>query len=160
MPAQLQTLSLSRLSRLRRQELVERNVLRLICLGLVAVSLAGLLYLTQASAATTLYYEIQELRQDKERLQRTRDRLRGDVAALTAPKRVKSLAQDLGFQSTPHTEFLPGIKTPVVVQQPPPTVPADSPPAIERLLARTSGWLQGALSVLPPPQQVEAGLAD
>lgn len=102
----LQTLPLSRLSRLRRQELIQRHVLRLICLGIAVLSLAGLLYLTQRSAVTTTTYEIQELQLEKERLQRKRDRLRADIARLTAPERVSTRAEALGFEPAHPTEFL------------------------------------------------------
>lgn len=160
MPAQLQTLSLSRLSRLRRQELVERRVLRLIFLGLVVLSLAGLLYLTQASAVTTANYEIQELQREKQRLQRERDRLRADIAALTSPQYVEARAQALGFRTLPPAEFLVVTEVPIVAQQLPVTSPSKSPPApLEMLLTRTSVWLQTAIGLLPAPQPVEAGPA-
>ncbi len=189
MPAQLQTLSLSRLSRLRRQELIERRVLRLIFLGLVVLSLAGLLYLTQASAVTTTTYEIQELQHERERLLRGRDRLRAEIAVLTSPENVEARAQALGFRAAPPAEFL--VVTEVPIQQMadgrwsvsplvvwssshsidlstrlpdygttrPPDHPAIGYQPLETLLTRASTWLQGAMSLLPAPQQVEAGSA-
>lgn len=160
MPAQLQTLSLSRLSRLRRQELIERRVLRLIFLGLVVLSLAGLLYLTQASAVTTTTYEIQELQRDRERLLRRRDRLRAEIAVLTSPENVKARAQALGFRAAPPAEFLAIGRW----ADGPPSAISHQPSAIgyqplEALLSRASTWLQGAMNLLPAPQQVEAGTA-
>lgn len=92
--------------RARREELVERYVLRLICLGIAILSLAGLLYLTQRSTVTTTVYEIQELQLQKERLQRERDRLRADVARLTAPERVRARAEALGFEPARPAEFV------------------------------------------------------
>lgn len=182
MPAQLQTLSLSRLNRLRRQELVQRHVLRLIFLGLVAVSLAGLLYLTQASAVTTTTYEIQELQSEIQRLQRRRDRLRADIAVLTSPAYVEARARALGFRTLRPTEFLvitdvpgPALSSAKVVARRSlmpstleraqgsaghgtGTAPLERPPApLERLLARTSSWLKTVASVLPAPRRVEAG---
>ncbi len=160
MSAQLQTLSLSRLSRLRRQEIVERHMLRLIILGLVVLSLAGLLYLTQASAVTTTTYEIQELQQKKERLQRRRDRLRADIAALTRPERVKARAEELGFRPADPSEFLAVSKVPVVAQAPPISPEKQPHSAAESFLMRVSTWLQASASVFPAPQQVEAGSAE
>ncbi len=158
MSAQLQTLS--RLSRLRRQELVERRVLRLIFLGLVVLSLAGLLYLTQASAVTTANYEIQELQRDKLRLQRKRDRLRAENAALTSPPYVEARAEALGFRAVPAAEFLVVNEVPILAQRSPTTSPPESTPApLETLLTRTSVWLQTAIGLLPAPQRVEAGPA-
>jgi cell division protein FtsL len=177
MPAQTQTLSLARFSRLRRQELVERRALRLIFLGLVILSLAGLLYLTQASAVTTTTYEIQELQRQKQRLQRRRDHLRAEIAALTSPERVEARARALGFRAAPPAEFLAVTEVPVLAlssasvmtQQSsvPPTrlgtdasPPESRPPApLETFLSRTSNWLQIAMGLLPAPQQVEAGAA-
>lgn len=168
MPAQLQTLSLSRLSRLRRQELVERRVLRLIFLGLVVLSLAGLLYLTQASAVTTTDYEIQELQHEKQRLQRERDRLRAEIAVLTLPDNVEARAQALGFRASPPAEFLVVNEVPIMAQRSPTsssglrarTSSPERPPApLETLLTRTSTWLQTAIRLLPAPQQAEAGSA-
>lgn len=160
MPAQLQTLSLARLGRLRRQELVERRVLRLIFLGLVVLSLAGLLYLTQASAVTTANYEIQELQREKQRLQRERDRLRADIAALTSPQYVEARAQALGFRASPPAEFLVIHEVPIVARQLAVTSPSESTPApVEIFLTRTSVWLQTAIGLLPAPQRVEAGPA-
>lgn len=161
MPAQLQTVSLSRLSRLRRQELVERRVLRLVFLGLLVLSLAGLLYLTQASAVTTLSYEIQELQRDKQRLKRERDRIRAEIAVLTSPERVEARARALGFRALPPAEFLAVTEVPIVAKRLPSTSPPEEPPApLETLLARTSTWLQTAVGLLPAPQRVEAGPAD
>ncbi len=158
MSAQLETLS--RLSRLRRQELVERRVLRLIFLGLVVLSLAGLLYLTQASAVTTATYEIQELQRQAQRLERRRDRLRADIARLTSPENVQARARALGFRASPPAEFLVVTEVPIMVQRPPMTPLPDRPPApLEVLLSRTSNWLQTAMSLLPAPQRVEAGPA-
>jgi len=185
MPAQTQTLSLSRFSRLRRQELVERRALRLIFLGLVILSLAGLLYLTQASAVTTTTYEIQELQRQKQRLQRRRDHLRAEIAALTLPENVEARARALGFRAAPPAEFLAVTEVPVLAlssagvmaqQSSVPSTrlrtgpstrlkteaspPESRPPApLETLLSRTSNWLQIAMGLLPAPQQVEAGAA-
>lgn len=162
MSAQLQTLSLSRLSRLRRQELIEQHLLRLICLGLVALSLAGLLYLTQASAVTTTTYEIQELQQREQRLLRKRDRLRAKIAADTQPQILRDQALALGFESTPPSEFLPVIETPVLAQQPRRAIPlAEQPPGpLEHALTEASEWFQDTMGLLPAPRQVEAGAVE
>ncbi|MFQ5595009.1 MAG: hypothetical protein ACE5HA_12760 [Anaerolineae bacterium] len=161
MPAQLQTLSLLRLGRLRRQELVERHVLRLIFLGLVILSLAGLLYLTQASAVTTANYEIQELQREKQRLQRERDRLRAEIAALTSPQSVEARAQTLGFRASPPAEFLVVNEVPIMARQlSVPSPPESMPAPLEMLLTRTSVWLQTAIGLLPAPQRAEAGSAE
>ncbi|MFQ5854497.1 MAG: septum formation initiator family protein [Anaerolineae bacterium] len=160
MPAQLQTLSLSRLGRLRRQELVKRHVLRLICFGLVALSLAGLLYLTQASSVTTTTYEIQELQNEIQRLQRRRDRLRAEIAELTAPEHIEARAHALGFRASPPAEFLVVTEVPMMAQRPAMTSPPEKTATpLETLLARASTWVQTAMSLLPAPRQVEAGPA-
>lgn len=160
MSAQLQTLSLSRLSRLRRQELVERHLLRLACLGVVVLSLAGLLYLTQASAVTTTSFQIQELQREKQRLQRERDRLRAEIAVATSPERVKARAYALGFRPVPPSEFLAVTELPVMAQRAPESSPVMRPPGpIEELLTQAGHWLQAAMTLLPAPQQVEAGPA-
>jgi cell division protein FtsL len=161
MPAQVQTLSLSRFSRLRRQELIERRVLRLIVLGLMALSLAGLLYLTQASAVTTTTYRIRELQAEKQRLQRERDRLRADIAVLAAPEVVQEKARKLGFRPALPSEFLLVREIPVMARQSPATSPTDRtfPSLLDSLLARTENLLRMAMSLLPEPAQAEAGPA-
>lgn len=162
MSAQLQTLSLSRLGRLRRQEFVEQHLLRLICLGLVALSLAGLLYLTQASAVTTTTYEIQELQQREQRLLRERDRLRAQIAVATQPQIVRERALALGFEPTQPGDLLPVTEAPVLAQQPSRTVPIaeQSPGTLELVLAEASEWLQDTMGLLPATRQVEAGSAE
>jgi cell division protein FtsL len=122
-------------SRLRRQELIQRHVLRLICLGIAILSLAGLLYLTQRSALTTTTYEIQELQLEKQRLQRQRDRLRADIARLTAPERVRARAEALGFEPAQPAEFL-AINLPTPPAQPGP--PAPVPNSVEGPIPRTA----------------------
>lgn len=161
MPTHLQTLSLSHLSRLRQQEFVERHALRVVFLGIVVLSLAGLLYLTQASAVTTTTYEIQELQDKKQRLQRKRDRLQGEIAGFTSPERIRSRAQALGFRMSPPDEFLTVTKTPVVAQRSPIITATQAPPSrLETLLTQTSHWLHTAVTLLPAPQKVEAGSAN
>lgn len=162
MPVQLQTLSFNdiRPTIRKQQELIERHALRLICLGIATLSLAGLLYLTQASAITTTTYEIQELQRKQQRLQRTRDRLRAEIAALTSPEHVKAQARALGFRESSPAEFLAVNEIPMVVQQSLASTPEEGPPApLEVLLTRTSHWLRTAMTLLPAPQQVEAGPA-
>jgi hypothetical protein len=189
--AYLQTLPLSRWlvtehSRLRRQELIRRHVLRLICLGIAILSLAGLLYLTQRSAVTTTTYEIQELQLEKVRLQRERDLLRADVARLTAPERVRARAEALGFEPAHPTEFVainmpaaPRARTAAITEQAPSpsgaahaTQGAAAPrstqrrpsasgtlPSLAALSLQAERWLEAALAALPnisPPRQAEA----
>lgn len=158
MPAKPQMLPVSRLSRLRREEFVERHLLRLIFLGLVVLSLAGLLYLTQASAVTKTYYEIQDLLEEKEHKLRRRDELREDIAELTEPESVAQRARERGFRPAGPPELVAVPKIPVVAQQPLDASPSESSSATaERLLTQASNWLQTAISLLPAPQQVEAG---
>ncbi len=117
MTATLQTLSLGSLRRLRRHDVVERHALKLVFCGLLALSLAGLLYLTQYSALVATRYQIQELQQEKQRLQRERDRLRAEIAAFTSPERVKARAQALGFQTPEQVDYLPIEQLPARVRQ-------------------------------------------
>ena len=117
MTATLEALSLGNLKRLRRHDVVERHALKLVFLGLLALSLAGLLHLTQYSTLVATRYEIQELQREKQRLQRERDRLRAQIAVYTAPERIKARAQALGFQAPEQVDYLSIDRLPVRVRQ-------------------------------------------
>lgn len=117
MTATFQALSLRSLRRLRHHEVVERHALKLVFLGLLALSLAGLLYLTQYSTLVATRYQIQELQQEKQRLQRERDRLRAEIAVYTNPERIKARAQALGFQVPTQVDYLSIDHLPVQVQR-------------------------------------------
>ncbi len=157
MPANFQALTLTNLSRLRRQDVVERYALQLVCFGLLVLSLAGLLYLTQASALVTTMYQIEELQQEKQRLQRERDRLRAEIARHTTPERIKVRAQELGFESPAQVEYLAIEKLPVPVRKPGRGDPIPEGPEL-RGLSSVPGVLERLLASMAT--RVEAGVSE
>lgn len=160
MSARLQTLSISRLNRLRQQELVGRHVLRLIFLGLTVLSLAGLLYLTQASAVTTTTYEIEELQNERQRLQREADRLRAEIAMLTTPEQIRERALALGFQPAQPADFLAVAEIPAV-ERPVQLADEVAHPAtpFDVLVNHANNWLHAVVGLMPATSPVEAGPA-
>lgn len=91
----------------KRQQFGDRAMLGVLSI-LVAFSLLGWVYLTQASFVAVTSRRVQELEAEKKRLQEQNLELMVEIAGLESVTRLSRRAQELGFVSASldETEFL------------------------------------------------------
>lgn len=74
--------------------------------GILVVALVGWVYLSQASAMAETERHIEELRQQKEELQRQNDQLAYEIAKLASVNRLEKRARELGYVPISQAHFL------------------------------------------------------
>lgn len=87
-----------------------------VLLVLLALSLLGWIYLTQASYVATTSRRVQKLEREKARLEQENLQLMAEIADLEAVNRLAARANELGFVAAPiqEAEFLVVADTPPV----------------------------------------------
>jgi hypothetical protein len=75
----------------------QRQTLTLAALGFVVALIIGALYLSQAAAIATTGRQLEDLINDRNRLEQQNEQLRAEIAALRSVPHLQQRARDLGF---------------------------------------------------------------
>ncbi len=75
----------------------QRQVASLTVLGMIVAVFVGALYLSQASSTSTLGRQLNELIEERDRIQQENEALRAEIAGYRTVERLLRRAQELGF---------------------------------------------------------------
>lgn len=129
---------------------VDRKAALGLLLILVALSLVGWLYLTQASYLTATTFRVEELRTELAGVQRVNAALELEIASFEALPRIEQRAKELGFGPSREVRYLAMAHYPDPGGQAPPNQITDGQglprPAWLKLLEQASEWLAGETS--------------
>ncbi|MBN1640582.1 MAG: hypothetical protein JXA09_05040 [Anaerolineae bacterium] len=115
-----------------------------ILLLMVAVSLLGWIFLTQASHVATTSVRVQELEDEIARIEQENWQLMAEIAELESVSRLAARAEELGFvmASAGQSEFLTMAAPPIAVA----AAQASGSPAVvwwDNVTAQFTAWAQG-----------------
>lgn len=131
----------------------QRQATTLLILGVMLMLIFGGIYLSQVASYATTNRQIEELLEQRDRLEFTNEQLRAEIANLQTLPRLLTRAEELGFRQATASDieyvvvdgYNPNRAETVIALEPRETLPAESAPRYD---ATFSHWLQQQLDTL------------